>query len=62
MVVLHVFIIKNHHKLLSNYYSKFTFWVFYPFYDFMRSYIQIHFPLTLPYFTREYGNFPIILE
>ena len=31
MVILHVFIIKNHPNLFPNYYPKYTIWVIYPF-------------------------------
>ena len=62
MVILHVFMIINHPKFLPNYYPKFPFWVIYPFYDFIRSFILIHFSLTLTDGKIEYGNFLIILE
>ena len=31
LVILQVFIIKNHPNLFSNYYPKYTFWLIYPF-------------------------------
>ena len=62
MVILHVFIITITLNCcqtitLNSYFGYFT-----PFDDFMRSYIRIHFPLTLTNCKREYGNVLIILE
>ena len=58
MVILHVFIIKKYPNLFSNYYPKYTIWVFYPFTLDLGEFIyEVTFPEDLPIVQEETAMF-----